>query len=131
MSPDECIKVLATARAAYPGMSMVEGMPQVWHGALGDLRLEECQRAIIAHTKASSTIVTPADIRKLVQSSRTDAAMRVLPEGRDGRRPMSDNFWTLVAKSKAENAEKWAEVRRRNGITSRTPTLGGNYGGMR
>lgn len=113
MSPDETVKVLATARAAYPGMSMVEGMPQVWHGALGDLRLAECQDAIVAHAKASSQIVTPADIRRLVQAARTDAALRSLPSGADDRVPMPDWFATTMTefRSRARAAREQSRER--------------------
>lgn len=74
MSPDEVVRLIAVARAAYPGMSVVEGMPQVWHGALGDLQYGECASAVVAHSRESTQIVTVADIRRLVQSTRRSLA---------------------------------------------------------
>jgi hypothetical protein len=66
MTPEETVQLLAVARAAFPGMTMVEGMPQIWLGALGDLRFEACVAAVVEHAKASDRIVTVANIRDLV-----------------------------------------------------------------
>jgi hypothetical protein len=66
MTPTETVQLLAVARAAFPGMTMLDGMAEVWSGALGDLRFEDCVAAIIEHAKTSDRIVTVANIRDLV-----------------------------------------------------------------
>lgn len=74
MTPEETVQLLAVARAAFPGMTMVEGMPQIWLGALGDLGLQECVAAVVEHAKTSDRIVTVANIRELVtQAQRREA----------------------------------------------------------
>lgn len=74
MRPDEVVQLIAVARAAFPGMSIVEGMPQVWLGALGDLRLDECIAAVVEHAKTSDRIVTVANINELVLKARRSEA---------------------------------------------------------
>lgn len=74
MSPDECVRLIALARAAYPGMSVVEGMPVIWLGTLGDLRYAECAEAVVEYAKDSAAIVTVADIRRRVIQARVRSA---------------------------------------------------------
>ena len=106
MSPDESVQLLALARAAFPGMSVVEGMPLVWHGSLGDLQLSESVAAVIEHAKVSERIVTVADIRRLVVTARRAIAgeerreqieaVHPAPSSQE-RVPMTDWFRSTVA----------------------------------
>lgn len=104
MSPDETVRLIAVARAAFPGMSVVEGMPQVWHGALGDLAYSECAAAVVAHSRETNRIVTVADIRQVVQAARIRAAGEERAQeltARQGRSsqelvPMPDWFRTTM-----------------------------------
>lgn len=119
MSPDETVKLLAVARAAFPGMAVVEGMPLVWHGGLGDLQYAECCKAVVEHTKESSRIITVADIRHLVQAARAKTAGEERQQEIEARRPsssqelvpMPDWFRTTVAehRNRARAARKQAE----------------------
>lgn len=87
MTPDETVKLLAVARAAYPAMAVVEGMPLVWHGGLGDLQYAECARAVVEHARDNTRIVTVADIRSLVQASRRAVAGEVRREQIEAAHP--------------------------------------------
>lgn len=119
MSPDEAVRLIAVARAAFPAMTVVEGMGQVWHGALGDLAYSECQTAIVAHSRENTRIVTVADIRQLVQGARIKAAgeERALEltarqgHGSQELVPMPDWFRTtmLEHRNRARAARKQAE----------------------
>lgn len=120
MSPDEAVKLIAIARAAYPGMSVVEGMGHLWHGGLGDLRFQECATAIVEHSKESTAIVMIADIRRLVNLSRRQAAGEERQQQIEAHRPpsssqelvqMPDWFWPTVNehKRRAKAAQKQAE----------------------
>lgn len=120
MTADEAVRLIAVARAAYPGMSVVEGMPQVWHGALGDLAFSECATAVVEHSKESAAIVTVADIRRLVQRSRHAIAgeerREQIEAAHPARRsqelvPMPDWFRSSVAehRRRAQAERKQAE----------------------
>lgn len=119
MSPEDSVRVLAVARAAYPGMSLVEGQAALWHGALGDLRADECVAAIVEHAKQSQSIVTVADIR-----GRVIAARRALGDVERSRQlaashngldliSMPDSFRSSVAehRRRAEAARPPKDVR--------------------
>lgn len=65
MKPTESVKILALAFAAYPGMSIPEGTPEVWHELLKDVDFATARAAVLEHARNSSAIVTPADIRRI------------------------------------------------------------------
>lgn len=120
MTPEEVVQLLAVARAAFPGMTMVEGMPQVWLGVIGDLRLEQCVAAIVEHAKTSDRIVTVANIRELVtQAQRREAGEERVKEieswlgtsNTQERVPMPDWFRSSVEehrrRARAARGPEW------------------------
>ncbi len=70
MNLQEATKLVAEARAIYPGMSIVPGIADAWLGILGDLRYPECHAALLLHGRRESRIPVPADLRRLVESAR-------------------------------------------------------------
>ncbi len=79
MNLQEATKLVAEARAIYPGMSIVPGIADAWLGILGDLRYPECHAALLLHGRRESRIPVPADLRRLVESARA-SILYVAPE---------------------------------------------------
>lgn len=72
MTPREAVALVATVRAGCPGMEIVEGMPQLWHQVLGDLRIEDCQSAVVVLVRRSARYIAPAHIRDEVARIRAE-----------------------------------------------------------
>lgn len=107
MKPTESVKILALAVAAYPGMSIPEGTPEVWHELLSDLDFPDCRAAVLQHARLNSTIVTPADIRRLVAAARSDRASRSLAiDGRLVRQTDPPPEWHEARKQLAARARR-------------------------
>lgn len=77
MKPTESVQILALAFATYPGMTIPDGTPDVWHELLKDLDFEAARQAVFAHARISSAIITPADIRKQAALLRERTAPRL------------------------------------------------------
>jgi hypothetical protein len=120
MTPVETVQLLAVARAAFPAMTMLDGMAEVWSGALGDLRFEACVAAVIEHAKTSERIVTVANIRDLViRTQRQEAGEERVKEieswlgtgSSQERVPMPDWFRSTVEehrrRARAARGEDW------------------------
>lgn len=85
MTPTEAVALVAMVRGGCPGMELVEGMPQVWHTVLADLRMVDCQQAVINLVTASSRYTAPADVRHEVRRIRDKRL-----EGMDVIQPPAD-----------------------------------------
>lgn len=82
MNLQEATRLVAESRAIFPGMSIVPGIADAWHGVLGDLHFPECHTALVLYGQHESRMPVPADIRRLTMAARQDAVMRELPETR-------------------------------------------------
>lgn len=69
--------LVATVRAGCPGMEIVEGQAQLWHEVLGDLRIEDCRKAVVRLVRQSSRFIAPATIRDEVMHLRSERLERV------------------------------------------------------
>ena len=112
MNASEAVRLVAEARACYPGMSVPVGMPEAWHGLIGDLTFADCHDALMRHARSSSQIITPADVRKIVTAAQNDRVMRAaVTSGRgDGRTTKPEWFGTVMRQHKAASAPHWAGV---------------------
>lgn len=77
MTPREAVALVAVVRAGCPGMEIVDGMPQLWHEVLSDLRVEDCRQAVVNLVRRSPAYIAPADIRAEVRRIRKDRLDRV------------------------------------------------------
>lgn len=57
---------LLTAAAAFDRRTVGEADAAAWHAAVGDLRFEDCQQAVIAHYRETSDWLMPAHVRQRV-----------------------------------------------------------------
>ena len=87
---------LLTVVAAYDRRTLGEVDVITWHGALGDLQLDECKKAVVEYYRTSTDWLMPANVRKLALTARQDAAMRQLSPARDDLVPMPDWFRSSV-----------------------------------
>ena len=69
MTLDETIDLL-TAAAAFDRRTVGETDAVAWHAAVGDLRFEDCQAAVIAHYTGSTDWLMPAHVRQRVREMR-------------------------------------------------------------
>lgn len=93
MTNAEVTELLSTLQP-YDQRSVGETDVIAWHGALGDLRFEECRDAVLAHYRESTDRVMPAHIRRRVSLARQDRAMRSITTGGDELVPKPDWFNT-------------------------------------
>lgn len=69
MTLDEAVDLL-TAAAAFDRRTVGEADAIAWHAAVGDLRFEDCQAAVIAHYTETTDWLMPAHVRHRVRDMR-------------------------------------------------------------
>lgn len=69
MTLEETVDLLTTA-AAFDRRTVGETDAVAWHAAVGDLRLEDCQAAVIAHYRDTTDWLMPAHVRTRVREIR-------------------------------------------------------------
>lgn len=69
MTIEETIDLLTVA-AGFDRRTVGRGDAVAWHAALGDLRFEDCQAAIVAHYTGTTDWLMPAHIRQRVRQIR-------------------------------------------------------------
>ncbi len=104
MNAQEVAALLAVV-STYDRRALMDGEVHAWHGALGDLRFEECRDAVVKHYGTATDWVMPAHLRRLVTAARQDAAMRELPGHPDDLVPMPSWFHVVVTQHKTQTRE--------------------------
>lgn len=69
MTIEETIDLL-TAAAAFDRRTVGKADAVAWHAAIGDLRFEDCQEAVIAHYRETSDWLMPTHVRQRVRAVR-------------------------------------------------------------
>ncbi len=82
MTPREAITLVAAVRGGCPGMEIVEGMPQLWHEVLEDMRFEDARQAVVNLVRRSPAYIAPADIRgevRRIRDKRLESTLLPIP----------------------------------------------------
>lgn len=69
---DDQVWDLLTSAAAFDRRTAGKVDKEAWLAALGDLRFEDCQAAVIAHYRETTDWLMPSHIRKRVREMRAD-----------------------------------------------------------
>jgi len=78
MTIEETIDLL-TAAAAFDRRTVGKADAVAWHAVVGDLDLDDCRAAVLAHYSDSTDWLMPAHVRKRVRAMRRDRIDRAIP----------------------------------------------------
>lgn len=78
MTIEETIDIL-TAAAAFDRRTIGKADAVAWHAAIGDLDLDDCRAAVIAHYTDTTDWLMPAHVRKRVRAMRNERIASSIP----------------------------------------------------
>lgn len=78
MTPADTVLLVRYVKAMCPAQMVDEYTPEAWHRVVGDLRLADCQNAIVALKRGNNPppFIDVGEIRKAVRVARNDRIER-------------------------------------------------------